>query len=158
MPRVERSGALDIAYMHDDCNSSHDFHVLFQKSVNGGASFLPHAVTVERPGEWRDNPNAADLLPHTAFRAPESESLAYSPATGSLTHVVANSIMKATTGTDISAWQSRDGGLTWTHATTLSATGNVAPGPGARGDQFMPWIDATPSGTLYAIWFDRRRD
>lgn len=94
----------------------------------------------------------------TAFRAPETESLAYSSATGTLTYVVANSIRKPTTGTDISFWLSHDGGLTWSDALTLSTAARTAPGPAARNDQFMPWADTTPSGKMYAIWFDRRLD
>lgn len=72
--------------------------------------------------------------------------------------MVANSIHKSTSGTDISYWSSHNGGLTWSNAKTLSTAATTAPGPAARNDQFMPWIDATPSGKLYAIWFDRRRD
>ncbi|PZS20932.1 MAG: hypothetical protein DLM57_00290 [Pseudonocardiales bacterium] len=158
VPRVEKNGALDISYIQEDCNTSIDFHLLFQKSTDGGSTFLPTQVTVEKPGQWADNPDTGDNLPPTAFRAPETESLAYSPTTGTLTYVVANSITKPTTGTDISYWLSHDGGLTWSDAHTLSSATHIAPGPAARNDQFMPWVDATPSGKLYAIWFDRRAD
>ncbi len=158
VPKVEKNGALDISYVQEDCNTSIDFHLLFQKSTNGGRSFLPSPVVVEKPGQWADNPDTGDALPPTAFRAPETESLAYSQATGTLTYVVANSNRKSTTGTNISYWRSRDGGLTWSDARTLSTATTTAPGPAARNDQFMPWVDATPSGKLYAIWFDRRND
>jgi len=157
VPKVERSGALDISFVQEDCNSALDFNLLFQKSRNGGASFLPAAVAVDKPGQWADNPDKGDILPPTSFRVPETESLAYSPATGTLVYVVANSIHKSATGTDISYWLSHDGGLTWSSAKTLSTAAVTAPGPGARNDQFMPWADATPAGKLYAIWFDRRR-
>jgi hypothetical protein len=157
VPKVEKNGTLDISYVQEDCNTALDAHLLFQKSTNGGTSFLPTAVQVEHPGEWADNPDPGDILAPTAFRAPETESLAYSPKTGTLTYVVANSITKATTGTDISYWQSHNGGLTWSTAATLSTAAQAAPGAPAANDQFFPWIDATPSGRLYAIWFDRRR-
>jgi hypothetical protein len=158
VPKVEKNGTLDISFVQEDCNTGLDFHLLFQKSTNGGRSFLPSAVTVEKPGQWADNPDPGDILAPTKFRAPETESLAYSPTTGTLTYLVANSINKPATGTDISYWQSHDGGLTWSDAKTLSTAAVRAPGPAARNDQFMPWADATPSGKLYAIWFDRRRD
>lgn len=158
VPRVEKNGALDVAFVQEDCNSSLDAHLRFQKSTTGGASFLPRSVVVEKPGQWKDNPDPGDILAPTAFRAPETESLAYSPRTGTLTYVVANSITKPTTGTNISYWLSHDGGLTWSDAATLSTAAAGAPGPAAPNDQFLPWVDATPSGTIYAIWFDRRRD
>jgi hypothetical protein len=158
VPKVETNGTLDVSFVQEDCNTSLDFHLLFQKSTNGGNSFLPSAVTVEKPGQWADNPDPGDILAPTKFRAPETESLVYSPKTGTLTYIVANSINKPATGTDISYWQSHDGGLTWSDAKTLSTATASAPGPAARNDQFMPWGDATPSGKMYAIWFDRRRD
>jgi hypothetical protein len=40
----------------------------------------------------------------------------------------------------------------------LSTASATALGAAARNDQFFPWIDATPSGTFQAIWFDRRLD
>lgn len=158
VPRVEKNGDLDISYVQENCNTSIDYHLLFQKSADGGTSFLKAPVQVDKPGQWADNPDPGDILAPTKFRAPETESLAYSPTTGTLTYVIANSNHKRSSGTNISYWRSHDGGLSWSNANTLSTSTTTAPGPAARNDQFMPWVDATPSGKLYAIWYDRRTD
>jgi hypothetical protein len=86
-PQVERNGALDVAFMQEECNSSFDPHILFQRSADGGKSFLPNAVQVDKPGQYMDFLDAAkdDILPPTQFRAPNTPSLAYNPVTGSLT-------------------------------------------------------------------------
>ena len=86
-PQVEPDGALDVAFMQEACNTSVDAHVLFQRSTNGGQSFLPHAVQVDKPGQFKDFIDKAkdDTLPPTAFRAPNTPSLAFDARTGSLT-------------------------------------------------------------------------
>jgi hypothetical protein len=60
--------------MQEACNTSVDAHVLFQRSANGGQSFLPHAVQVDKPGQYKDFIDNAkdDTLPPTAFRAPNT--------------------------------------------------------------------------------------
>ena len=40
MPVVEKNGALDIAYVLEECNTSLDHGLRFQKSTDGGATFL----------------------------------------------------------------------------------------------------------------------
>ena len=154
MPEVETNGALDIGYVLEECNTSLDHGLRFQKSSDGGASFLPAAVHIDKPGQFVDNPDPGDILPPTAFRAPNTTSIDYNRATGTLTFVYQNFINAASSGADISYQQSRDGGLTWSDARFLSTQGRAP----ARNDQFFPWADSTPSGNLYVIWFDRRRD
>jgi len=147
-PVVEKSGALDIAYILEDCNSSLDHGLRFQKSTDGGATFLPRPIKVNKPGQWSDNPDTDDLLPNTAFRAPNTISLAYSPRTGTLVYVYANYISGREDG-NIGVSLSRDGGLTWSSAHTVSR---------ARNNQFFPWAAATPNGAFVIIWLDRRQD
>lgn len=156
-PQVERSGALDVAFMSEDCNDSFDPHVLFQRSTDGGRSFLAHAVRVDKPGQYMDFLDKAkdDTLPPTHFRAPNTPSLAYNPRTGSLTYVYQNNINRKVSKADISFQQSTDGGKHWTNARFLSVTAAGKPAPN---DQFFPWIAAASNGNLYAIWFDRRLD
>jgi hypothetical protein len=156
-PQVEPSGALDVAFMSENCNNSFDPHILFQRSTNGGQSFLPNAVQVDKPGQYMDFLDAAmdDTLPPTHFRAPNTPSLAYNPRTGSLTFVYQNNINRAVSKADISYQQSTDGGQHWTDARFLSVTPSGNPAPN---DQFFPWIAAASNGNLYAIWFDRRLD
>jgi hypothetical protein len=111
-------------------------------------------VQVDKPGQFVDNPDPGDLLPPTVFRAPNTLSIDYSNRTGTLTYLYQNYVNGAVSGADISVQQSHDGGLTWTDARFLSTQAGGAP---ARNDQFFPWVDSSPDGNLYAIWFDRRR-
>jgi hypothetical protein len=152
VPVVEKNGDLDISYVLEDCNTSDDFGLRFQKSTDGGASFLQQPVTVDHPGEWADNPTP---LPNKKFRAPATESLAYSRKTGTLIYVEQNYIDGASSGSNISYWLSHDGGLTWSAAKTLSADKNGNPAPN---DQFFAWVAAAPNGTFHAIWLDNRLD
>jgi hypothetical protein len=156
-PQIEKNGALDVAFMSEDCNDSFDPHILFQRSTDGGQSFLPNAVQVDKPGQYMDFLDAAkdDTLPPTHFRAPNTPSLAYNPHTGSLTFLYQNNINRAVSKADISFQQSTDGGKHWSNMRFLSVTGSGNPAPN---DQFFPWIAAASNGNLYAIWFDRRLD
>jgi hypothetical protein len=147
--------SLDIGYALEECNSSLDHGFRFQKSSNGGASFLSAPVQVDKPGQFVDNPDPGDLLPPTVFRAPNTLSIDYSQQTGTLTYLYQNYINGAVSGADISIQQSHDGGLHWTDARFLSTQAGGGP---ARNDQFFSWVDSSPDGNLYAIWFDRRRD
>jgi hypothetical protein len=155
VPQVEKDGTLDIGYALEECNTSLDHGFRFQKSTDGGASFLPSPVHVDKPGQFVDNPDPGDLLGPTAFRAPNTLSIDYSAKTGTLTYLYQNFINGAVSGADISVQQSHDGGLTWSDAAFLSTQAGGVP---ARNDQFFPWVDSSPNGNLYAIWFDRRRD
>lgn len=154
IPQVGRSGALDITYALEDCNTGLDRHLRFQKSTNGGQSFLPHPVAIDHPGEFRDNPNLADLLAPTKFRAPLGPGFDVNKRTGELAYVYQNNINRRTSGADVSIQFSTDGGMHWSHARTLSTqSGQPAPN-----DQFFPAIDSDPSGQWHVIWFDRRLD
>jgi hypothetical protein len=153
MPVVEKSGALDIAYVLEECNSSVDHGLRFQKSTNGGASFLPSAVSVDKPGQWADNPDPSDLIPNTAFRTPNTVAMAYSKPTGTLAYVYTNYIDGVANG-NIDVSLSDDGGATWSDSKTISLRNGL---PAPR-NQFFPWIAATPSGKFFAMWLDRRQD
>jgi hypothetical protein len=156
-PQVERNGALDVAFMSENCNNSFDPHILFQRSTDGGQSFLPNAVQVDKPGQYMDFLDAAkdDTLPPTSFRAPNTPSLAYDPVNGSLTFLYQNNINRPVSKADISYQRSTDGGQHWSNMRFLSVTKSGAPAPN---DQFFPWAAAASNGNLYAIWFDRRQD
>jgi hypothetical protein len=155
VPVVQRDGTLDIGYILEDCNSALDFGFRFQKSSDGGATFLPGPVHVDKPGQFVDNPDRTDLLPPTRFRAPNTLSVAYSQTTGTLVFVYQNNVNRASSQADISVQRSTDGGLTWSDASFLSVGDNGQP---AAGDQFFPWAAADQNGKFYAIWFDRRLD
>lgn len=153
VPVVEKNGALNIAYVLEECNTGIDHGLRFQKSTDGGKTFLAKPVNVDKPGQWEDNPNPNDLIPNTDFRTPNTVSLAYSRATGTLAYVYTNYIHGRGNG-DIDVSLSHDGGKTWSDATTIS----LQKGRRAPNNQFFPWIAADQKGRFVAIWLDRRDD
>ena len=155
IPQVGPNGDLNVAYALEDCNSGHDRHLMFQKSKDGGASFLRQPVRIDKAGQFEDNPNPADLLEPTAFRAPISLTLDANKATGTLTVMYQNNVNREVSDADISVQVSRDGGFHWSDAEFVSVRAGGAP---ARNDQFFPWVDSDEDGNIFAIWFDRRRD
>jgi hypothetical protein len=155
-PVVDNQGGVDISYMSEDCNTSIDRAIFMRRSTNGGASFST-ARRINKPGQWRDNPDPDDLLPPKNARWPASTSapLVFDPTDNSLNYIVQNNINRATSGADISFTKSTDYGNTWSNMTTVSVTGAGTPAPR---DQFLPWMDVDPEGNLHAIWFDNRND
>lgn len=156
-PVVESNGTLDVGFVSEDCNDSFDPHLLFQRSTDGGQTFLANAVQIDKAGQYHDfdDGTGSDTIPPTHFRAPNTPSLAYSPTTGKLLFVYQNNINRPTSAADISAQTSTDGGLTWSDAQFLSTDSSGQP---AANDQFFPWAASTESGKFYVIWFDRRLD
>jgi hypothetical protein len=156
-PVVERNGTLDVGFVSENCNNSYDPHLLFQKSTDGGQTFLSSAVQIDKAGQYADFQDADndDTIPPTNFRAPNTTSLAYSPRTGTLLYVYQNNVNRPDSEADISYQTSSDGGLHWSNAKFLSTESFGHP---ARNDQFFPWAASTESGRFYVIWFDRRLD
>jgi hypothetical protein len=154
MPVVDSTGALDVAYALEDCNTGLDRAFFFRRSTDGGNSFSP-AVQIDKPGQFADNPNTKDKLNPKKFRAPISPSLAFNPLTGSLSFAYQNNVNRMTSGADISFQQSRNFGATWSDARTISTT---AGGAAAPNDQFFPWLAVDEAGNLHAIWYDNRND
>jgi hypothetical protein len=157
VPVVEKNGTLDVGFVSENCNDSFDPHLLFQRSSDGGQTFLPQAVQIDKPGQYADFLDAAmdDTLPPTNFRAPNTVSLAYSPRTGTLLYAYQNNINRPVSAADISYQTSSDGGLHWSDMKFLSTNASGQP---ARNDQFFPWAASDESGRFYVIWFDRRHD
>jgi hypothetical protein len=154
VPVVEPSGALDIAYVLEECNTSIDHGLRFQRSTNGGATFLTKPVHVNKGTTWADNPNASDLIANTAFRTPNTVAMAMSPTTGTLAFIYTNYVRGKPNG-DIEVSLSHDHGATWSNPVPVSVNPN---GTLAKHNQFFPWIAVDASGKFQAIWFDRRTD
>ena len=154
---VERNGTLDIGFVSENCNDSFDPHLLFQRSTDGGQTFLANAVQIDKPGQYADfdDGTGSDTIPPTHFRAPNTPSLAYSPQTGKLLFVYQNNVNRPTSQADISYQTSADGGLHWSDAAFLSTDSSGQP---AVNDQFFPWAASDENGRFYVIWFDRRLD
>jgi hypothetical protein len=154
VPVVEPSGALDIAYVLEECNTSIDHGLRFQRSTNGGATFLAKPVHVNKGSTWADNPNASDLIANTAFRAPNTVAMAMSPTSGTLAFIYTNYVRGKPNG-DIEVSVSHDHGSTWSDPIPVSVNPN---GNLALHNQFFPWIAVDEHGTFQAIWLDRRTD
>jgi hypothetical protein len=156
-PVVEKNGTLDVGFVSENCNDSVDPHLLFQKSTDGGQTFLSSAVQIDKPGQYADfvDGSGSDTIPPTNFRAPNTTSLAYSPKTGHLLFVYQNNVNRPTSQADISYQTSSDGGMTWSNSKFLSTGSSGQP---AVNDQFFPWAASDESGRFYVIWFDRRLD
>lgn len=154
-PVVENDGTLDVSYVTEECNTAIDHHLFLRKSLDGGAGFSGR-IQIDRPGEFKDNPNPADLLPNKNFRAGISPSIAYNPVDGALAYAYQNNINRAHSGADISVNRSTDGGYHWSHAGFVSI--NNKTGKPAKNDQYFSWIAFDPKGTLWAIWLDNRLD
>ena len=128
-PVVERNGTLDVGFVSENCNNSFDPHLLFQRSTDGGQTFLPNAVQIDKAGQYADfdDGTGSDTIPPTHFRAPNTPSLAYSPQTGKLLFVYQNNINRPTSQADISYQTSADGGLHWSDAAFLSTDSSGQP-------------------------------
>ena len=155
MPVVDETGALDVAYALEDCNTGLDRAFFFTRSTNAGTSFSA-PVHIDKAGQFADNPNVQDRLQNKKARAPISPSLAYDPTRDRLLFVYQNNVNRVISKADISIQTSDDFGLTWSDTSTVSVT---ASGAAAPGDQFFPWLAVDEAtGDAFAVWFDNRND
>ncbi|MEP6661251.1 MAG: sialidase family protein [Acidimicrobiales bacterium] len=154
VPVVESNGTLDIAYVLEECNTSIDSGLRFQQSVDGGQTFLSTPVNVNHGTQWTDNPDSSDLLPNTAFRAPNTVALAWSPVSKTLAFIYTNYVRGAENG-DVEVSLSHDDGSSWSDPVPVSVD---SAGVLADNNQFFPWIAVDENGRFQAIWFDRRPD
>jgi hypothetical protein len=154
LPVVDDTGALNVSYASEDCNTAYDRALYFKRSTDGGQTFGSR-VRIDKPGQFRDNPNRQDLLPAKKVRLPISPSMAFDPIRGRLLYAYQNNIHRALTGADISLQISDDYGASWSDAQTISVTSSGQPAPR---DQFFPWLAVDESGNAHAIWYDNRED
>jgi hypothetical protein len=151
-PLVDEHGGLDIAFVHEDCNTSYDRGIFFTRSTNGGASFGP-IHRIDGPGEWIDNPNRNDNLPGKGdVRFPNTLSMTYDATRDRLVVLAQNAIADHAS---ISAFRSDDLGASWSAPVWVSHSGSGGPAPG---DQVFPAVGVDSTGDLFAIWQDTRND
>jgi hypothetical protein len=154
-PTIDDQGGVNVAYALEDCNSSIDRGLRFKRSATGGASWPANPVKINKPGQFKDNPDSGDLLAPKAARAPISTSLAFNEVTGTLGVVYQNNVNRSVSKADITFQGSADYGATWSNIRYVSATGSGAPAPQ---DQFFPWIDVDASGDFHVVFYDNRND
>jgi hypothetical protein len=63
-----------VSYVTEECNTAIDHHLFTRNSTDGGGTFS-NTIQIDKPGQFQDNPNPADLLPSKNFRAPIAPSL-----------------------------------------------------------------------------------
>ena len=154
-PLVDDRGALDVAFVQEDCNTSIDHALFFARSTTGGASF-GGVVRVDQPGWFADDPNANDNLPGKGHvRFPNTPSLAYDATRGRLALIYQNNVDRTVSGADISLQTSNDWGAAWAAPKPISVKPN---GTAAPRDQFFPAIGVDAEGKWFAIWQDTRLD
>jgi len=154
-PLVDDHGALDVAFVQEDCNTSIDHALFFARSTTGGASF-GGVVRVDQPGWFADDPNANDNLPGKGHvRFPNTPSLAYDATRGRLALIYQNNVDRTVSGADISLQTSNDWGAAWAAPKPISVKPN---GTAAPRDQFFPAIGVDAEGKWFAIWQDTRLD
>ena len=154
IPVVGDSGGLNVSYVSEDCNTTHDRALSFRRSTDGGSTFGSR-IRVDKSGQFADNPSRQDDLPAKHAPLAISPSLAFDPTRGRLLSAYQNNIDRATSGADISLQKSDDFGSIWSDAQTISVTSSGRPAPG---DQFFPWLAVDGSGGYHAIWYDNRND
>ena len=153
-PVVEPNGTVHVSYVEEECNTSIDHHLHIANSTDGGATFGA-PVRIDKPGQFQDNPNPADLLPNKNFRAPIAPSLNYNAATHTLAFMYQNNLDRTRSGANISVQTSPDGGATWSNMHWVSVGSGGKPAPN---DQYFSWVTSDANGVFRAIWLDNRQD
>lgn len=156
-PQVDDKGGVDVAYAIEECNTAIDHGLRFKRSTDGGATWPAAPTVIDKPGQFADNSNPADLLPNKNARIPLSPSLAFNESSTQLGYVYQNNINSASSGADITFQSSSDYGATWSDIQYVSVKGNgTTP---ASNDQFFPWIQPDPEkGGWHVIFYDNRND
>ena len=151
-PVVERDGTLDVGFVSENCNNSFDPHLLFQRSTDGGQTFLPNAVQIDKAGQYADfdDGTGSDTIPPTHFRAPNTPSLAYSPQSGKLLFVYQNNVNRPTSQADISYQTSADGELHWSGGARRSCQPTQPASPRSTTSS-SPWAASDENGRFYVI-------
>ena len=113
VPKVEPDGTLDVGYILEECNTSIDHGFRFQKSTDGGATFLASPVHVDKPGQFAGQPRPR--RPAAPDRVPRAQhpAFAINEHSGAIVFVYTNYLNQASSGGDVTYQVSRDHGLTW---------------------------------------------
>jgi hypothetical protein len=127
--------------------------MLFQKSTDGGATWSS-PVTMASVKMAPDSCGAFyGCLPNTGERMSNIPAIAVDNSAGPNSGKLYTVMYTFTGGRmEVQVVTSTDDGATWS-TPTLVAT------PGAKGDQFLPWINVSPkTGEVGVTWLDRRND
>jgi hypothetical protein len=165
-PVVTPDGAVHVAFQNTQheaaWESADEFEsqYLVVTSTNGGATFAnPVHVADQEDGsaDFPVNDDGRPTLTGMAMRVPSGGNIAADPRLGTNTlyvtwtdnsqgtHDVASPVTRAR----VFVATSHDGGATW------GASAQITPLSGPGGDQWFPWADVAPDGTLGVIYNQR---
>ena len=117
-PVVQPNGTLDVGFVSENCNDSFDPHLLFQRSTDGGQTFLPSAVQIDKPGQYADFMDGRATT-HCRRRIPCAEhrlSGLQPQEQTTLLYVYQNNINRPTSRPTSPTRRSSDGGMHWSNA------------------------------------------
>jgi hypothetical protein len=156
-PLVASDGTIFVAYQNDQAVNDGQLRnqYLVAKSSDGGATWSTPVrasdVLHDGSSDYPLNVQGRQTLSNSQFRVNSAGNLAIDPASGALyvTWSDNRNGTAASTNTDIFAARSVDGGATWSSPITVSSASN---------DQFYPWAEVAPDGTVEISYFDRSYD
>ncbi|MCH7526919.1 MAG: hypothetical protein IID39_05740, partial [Planctomycetes bacterium] len=143
LPRVGPDGELYVAYW--------DFGtgVMILRSFDGGASFGPAIRIATRMDVWGTQDGSR--FPGN-FRVPSLNYIAVDPNDGTVYCVWFDTtdIVKGQRNVDLYFSKSVDQAATWSKPVVINDDADPP------GDQFFPWLEVDPNGTLHLVFFDSR--
>jgi hypothetical protein len=165
-PVVTPDGAVHVAFQNGQHEAAwepgdqFESQYLVVSSTDGGATFADPVHVADQEDGTLDFPTNDDdrpTLTGMAMRVPSGGNIAADPRAGTNTlyvtwtdnsqgtHDVATPVTRAR----VFVAASHDGGATW------NAPAQITPLSGAGGDQWFPWADVAPDGTLGVIYNQR---
>ena len=165
-PVVTPDGAVHVAFQNSQHTAAWEPGEQFESqylgvtSTDGGATFSPPVQVADQEDGTLDFPvtdAGRSTLPGLAMRVPSGGNIAADPRPGTNTLYVtwtdnrqgAHDVASPVTRARVFVATSHDGGASW------SAPAPVRTVSGAGGDQWFPWADVAPDGTLGVIYNQR---
>ena len=165
-PVVTPDGAVHVAFQNSQHQAAwetadeYEAQYLVVTSTDGGASFAAPVHVADQEDGTQDFPVNDDQRPTLtgmAMRVPSGGNIAADPRPGTNTLYITwtdNSqgtpdAAAPVTRSRVFVATSHDGGATW------ESPAQVAPQSGAAGDQWFPWADVAPDGTLGIVYNQR---
>jgi hypothetical protein len=165
-PVVTPDGAVHVAFQNGQHEAAWEPGEQFESqylvvtSTDGGATFAPPVHVADQEDGTLDFPTNDDgrqTLTGMAMRVPTGGNIAADPRPGTNTLYVTwtdnsqgtHDVAAPVTRARVFVASSQDGGATW------SDPAQITPMPGTDSDQWFPWADVAPDGTLGVIYNQR---
>lgn len=120
--------------------------IVFDKSLDGGATFGTDIFVVDQPGGW--NFSVPGISRCNGFPVTASD-ISDSPYRGTV-YILWSDQRNGTNDTDVFLIKSRDGGESWGGLKRVNDDATVS-------HQFFPWMTVDPiTGVIWVVFYDRR--